>query len=363
MELQEKLKMYDEFRHKFWTVEKVKNIVLEDYTNLDKTSFTYDVETWSRPLGSIKGISSFIFGIYERQNKEHRENIRQYIYRDKYAWDKQFGDNEQEVFENVKYWVNKVIENAQVSNFAAIEEIPLYSMYKWKIAFLYQNENNLTVVPIYTYDALRWFLQSIGMYKNGMTMAEMYLAIKNHEKFTSLEEVLEFGVNAWDDYIHFDIEEEKNNIRYNIADENKKRNATSSLELIEYEIKAHKIQRRNPHHQLEKSFRKYLETKISAKDIKQDEAYIDFHFTLNDKKYICELKPSDDQKDILYAIQSAIGQIIKYSFEKEFDYKVIVFQGKPNRENTKFLEYLKAEYNIYYLYEVKEALFKGNCIN
>ena len=87
--------MYDEFRHKFWTVEKVKNIVLEDYTNLDKTSFTYDVETWSRPLGSIKGISSFIFGIYERQNKEHRENIRQYIYRDKYAWDKQFGDNDQ----------------------------------------------------------------------------------------------------------------------------------------------------------------------------------------------------------------------------------------------------------------------------
>lgn len=67
-------------------------------------------------------------------------------------------------------------------------------------------------------------------------------------------------------------------------------------------------------------------------------------------------------KDILYVIQSAIGQIIKYSFEKEFDYKVIVFQGKPNRENTKFLEYLKAEYNIYYLYEVKEALFKGNCL-
>lgn len=362
MEIQEKLNMYDEFRNKYWTAEKLQNITLEDYTNLTKDSFTYDVETWSRPLGSIKGISSFIFGIYERQNTEEKEDIRQYVYRDKYAWDKQFGDNEQEVFENVKHWVNEVIRNAKNGNFTAIEDIPLYSMYKWKIAFLYQNEKDLTVVPIYTYDALRWFLQSVGLYQNGMTMSEMYLAIKNYEKFKSLKEVFEFGVNAWDDYVHFDIEEEKNAIRYSNLNSNKKRNATSSLELIEYEMKAHKIQRRNPHHQLEQSFRKYLEKQLTAKNIKQDDSYIDFQFTLNGKKYICELKPSDDQKDILYAIQSAIGQIIKYSFEKDFDFKVIVFQGKPKKENSRFLEYLKSDYNIYYLYEESEGIFNGNIL-
>ena len=358
--LNKKIEMYNEFRYKYWTVDKLQNITLQEYTNLNKNSFTYFVETWSKNIGSIKGINSFIFGIYERQNKEKRDDVRQYVYRDKYAWDKQFGDNEQEVFENVKYWVNEVIKNAQNSNFSVIEDIPLYSMFKWKIAFLYQNEKDLTVVPIYTYNALRWFLQSIGVYKNGMTMAEMYLAIKFHKNFSSLEEVFEFGVNTWEDYVHFDIEEERNNIKYNISDENKKRNATSSLELIEYEIKAHKIQRRNPHHQLEQSFRKYLEEQLIAKNIKQDDSYIDFQFTLNDKKYICELKPSDNQKDILYAIQSAIGQIIKYSFEKDFDYKVIVFQGKPKKENSRFLEYLKSEYNIYYLYEESEGTFKGN---
>ena len=171
--LNEKIKMYDEFKYKYWTAVKLQNITLEEYTNLNKTSFTYDVETWSRCLGSIKGISSFIFGIYERQNKEKREDVRQYIYRDKYAWDKQFGDNEKEVFENVKHWVNEIIKNAQNSNFTAIDDIPLYSMYKWKIAFLYQNEKDLTVVPIYTYDALRWFLQSIGIYKNGMKIRKI----------------------------------------------------------------------------------------------------------------------------------------------------------------------------------------------
>jgi len=358
--LQEKLNMYDEFRNKFWTVEKVKNITLEDYTNLTKNSFTYDVETWSRPLGSIKGISSFIFGIYERQNIEEKEDIRQYVYRDKYAWDKQFGDNEQEVFENVKYWVNEVIKNAQNSNFTAIDEIPLYSMYKWKIAFLYQNEKDLTVVPIYTYDALRWFLQSVGLYKNGMTMSEMYMAIKNYENFTSLKEVFEFGVNAWDDYVHFDIQEEKNAFRYGNLNSNKKRNATSSLELIEYEMKAHKIKRRNPHNQLEKSFKEFLEINKKVQNIIQDEDYIDFQFEFDNKNYICELKPSDNQNEIKYAIQSAIGQILSYSYDKNFDFKVIVFQNKPNRENIKFLEYLKNNHNIYYLYEESFGIFKGN---
>lgn len=38
-----------------------------------------------------------------------------------------------------------------------------------------------------------------------------------------------------------------------------KRNATSSIELIEYEMRAHKIQRSNPHNKLEQSFSKYLE--------------------------------------------------------------------------------------------------------
>ncbi len=38
-----------------------------------------------------------------------------------------------------------------------------------------------------------------------------------------------------------------------------KRNATSSIELIEYEMRAHKIQRSNPQNKLEQSFSKYLE--------------------------------------------------------------------------------------------------------
>ncbi len=361
--MQEKLKMYDEFRNKYWTVEKVKNITLEEYTNLDKTSFTYDVETKSRNLGSIKGISSFIFGIYKRQNKDEKEDKRQYVYRDNYAWDKQFGSNEKEVFENVKHWVNEVIKHAQNSNFSAIDNIPLYSMYKWKIAFLYQNEKDVTITPIYTYDALRWFLQTIGSYKNGMTMSEMYIAIGRHKQFSTIEDALKFGVDSWNDYCHFDIEEEKLAIKNNRdLSSVQRKNATSNLELIEYYIKAYKIQRRNPHNHLEKSFRKFLEANKKIQNIIQNDDCIDFHFELDNKRYICELKPSNNQKEIKYAVQSAIGQILGYSYNKNYDLKVIVFQNKPDKKNLKFLEYLADEHNIHYLYEKSDAIFKGNIL-
>ena len=127
-------------------------------------------------------------------------------------------------------------------------------------------------------------------------------------------------------------------------------------------MRAHKILRRNPHNKMEKSFRKYLEDVKKAQNIVQDENYIDFQFDFNNQKYICELKPSDSQKDIKYAVQSAAGQILRYSFDKTFDYKIIIFQGKPDKENLQFLEYLRNEHNIFYLYEESEGIFRGNIL-
>lgn len=362
-EIDDKKQMYMAFRNN-WTVDTLKNITLNEYTNLYRNSFTYDVETGTRYLGSIKGISSFIFGIYERQDKQKKKDIRQFVYRDKYAWDKQFGYNEQEVFTNVKHWVNEIIKISQSGNYAALEEIPIQSMYKWKIAFLYQNLDDVTITPVFTSDALKWYLQTKGIYKKGMKMSEMYKAIKDYEKISSLDDAFNIANIIWDDYKNFDIKYEQNAIKHNkdLSPE-QKRNATSSIEAIEYDIKAHKILRHNPHNKLEKSFRTFLESKNNVNDIMQDKAYIDFQFIYNNKKYICELKPSDDQKDIMYAIQSATGQIIRYAMNTNHDYKVIVFQGKPDNENEKYLEYLKNEHKIYYLYEDEEGVFQGNIMH
>lgn len=236
-------------------------------------------------------------------------------------------------------------------------------MYKWKIAYLYQNKNDLSIIPVFTRAALELYAKKVGKYEDNMTMSELYLTIKNNEMFKDLGDVIRVADILWQEFSSFNIEIEKEIIKNDhTLSENKRKNATTDIELTEYEMKVH-VQRCNLHNKLEISFNEYLKEVANAQNIVQDDNYIDFHFELKGQKYICELKPSEDQRDISYAIQSAIGQVLRYSYNKNFDIKVIVFQKEPNEENLKFLEYLKNEHNIYYLYEIKHALFKGNCLN
>lgn len=361
-ETKDKALMFDEFVNE-WSLERIKDLKIEEYTNLNKDSFTYGIETQMRSLGSINGISSFIFGIYKRYDTSYKESKNQYIYTKEYAWYKRYGNNANDVFEKVKKNLIKVIENAQKSNLLAIEEIDLPRIYKWKVAFHYQNKNNICITPVFTEGALKSYALNKGIYKNGMSMAELYLAIKNNEQYKNLESAITVAEKIWDDFKNMNLAHERDIIENSDLSESERTNATSSLDYIEYEIKAHKIIRRNPHNHLESSFYQFLSNIINAKKIQQNISYIDFCFELNDKKYICELKPSENQREISYALQGAIGQILRYSLNRNFDYKIIVFQGKPKDENLQFLEYLKEYHNIYYLYEEKIGIFKGNILS
>lgn len=358
--IQEKLKMYQNFQ-KQWSLSRMKDLKLEEYTNSDNNSFIYDIEFGTKALGSIKGRNAFIFGIFKRQNLSEKESSERYIYGKEYAWLGKFGADESEAFENVKTSVIDVIENAQDGNYSVIDRNPLDSMYKWKITYLYQKQEDISITPVFTKAALELYAKKIGKYEEDMTMSELYLTIKEHENYKTLEDAIYTAEIIWDEFLNFDFDTAKeivNNASW--LSETKKRNATSDLELIEYEIKAHKILRRNLHNKLEKSFRDFLTKRVNAQSIIQDEDYIDFQFILNNQKYICELKPSDNKKEIKYAVQSAIGQILGYSFNRNYDYKIIVFQGEPDENQLNFLDYLKNEHNIYFLYEVSYGKFYGN---
>ncbi len=359
--LQEKFRMYEQFRQ-YWTLERMQNLTLNEYTNSNDDSFIYDVEFGTKELGSIKGRNAFIFGIYKRQDLAKQGTSKQYIYGKEYAWLNKFGTCEEEAFENVKKAVIDVIINAQNGNYQAIDDNPLDSMYKWKIAYLYQNKDDLSITPVFTRAALELYAKKVGEYEENMTMSELYHIIKNNEKHKDLGELIRTAEIIWNEHITFNVKVEKEIIKNDRRlSENKRKNATSSIDLIEYEMKAY-VQRRNLHNRLEKSFNKYLEKVVNAQNIVQDDNYIDFQFELKGKRYICELKPSEDQREISYAIQSAIGQVLRYSYNRNYDVKVIVFQKEPDEENLRFLEYLKHSHNIYYLYEVKDTLFKGNCL-
>lgn len=357
----EKVKLFDSFLSE-WPVNRLRQISIDEYTNLEDSSFTYWIEIKMRPLGSIKGGSSFKFGVYRRQDKEKKESNRQYMYQDDFAWYKKYGNNKQEAFEKIKKIVNQIVEYAQDSNLDAIEKIDLGFAYKWKIAFHYQDINNLSIVPIYTQDALKNYLIRRGQYTHKMSMAEMLKVLKKIESMRTIDEVIKLGEIIWDEYVNWNFEKELNDIENDKSISNhQKSNATSSIEFIEYTTKAFIIKRHNKHHSLEESFNNYLNS-IGATNIVQDINYIDFQFDFNNKKYICELKPTDNQSDIKYAVRMALGQLIEYSYDKHYDYKVIVLESTPQNSNKKFLDYLKNNYGIYYLYKTQGNAFKGNIL-
>lgn len=68
-----------------WTLEKVKNMTLEEYTNIKKDNpnrgdFTFWIESKLDNLGSIWGGSAFKFGIYRRNDESQKESSNGRLY-------------------------------------------------------------------------------------------------------------------------------------------------------------------------------------------------------------------------------------------------------------------------------------------
>ena len=138
----EEFKVWDSFLKK-WPLKRVEEMTIEQYTNLNREdSFTYWIESKTKRIISIKGGSSYKFGIFLRNVEA--ESLRDNQATDgKYGWYKKYGNTAQEAFENVKKLVIDVIVNAINGNFARIDDIDLGHSYKWKIAFMYAEPGSL----------------------------------------------------------------------------------------------------------------------------------------------------------------------------------------------------------------------------
>lgn len=145
-----------------WPLERVQNMTLEEYTNLNKLdSFCYWLESKTTELGSIWGGSAYKFGIYRRNNtnKDLSEGFRKTD--GVYAWHGKYGNTKDEAFSMVKDHILNIIENVQSNNLATIDTIDLGIAYKWKIAFLYSDYN---VLNIFSYNMLKVIAQEQELY-------------------------------------------------------------------------------------------------------------------------------------------------------------------------------------------------------
>ncbi|GAO35626.1 hypothetical protein SCT_1017 [Sulfuricella sp. T08] len=162
--------LWDKFLE-IWPLENLPNMFLKQYTQADsKETLTYWMEFGTQMLGSMRGGGSFKFGIYCRKGpiKEQREHFK---HDDIYSWYAKYGSNHEEAFEKVRALIVECANAARQGNIEAIDSIDLGDVYKWKLAFLYQNRQTPCLLPIYKFEHLQ---AAIGTAAKGLKYPGLY---------------------------------------------------------------------------------------------------------------------------------------------------------------------------------------------
>ena len=215
MTINELKELLDSFLDR-WTIENVQNLTLQEYVGLrNKDTFCQWVETKTRMLGSIKGMTSIKFGIYERKDPTKRP--KNYKNDNQYSWLQRYGDDRKTAFENTKRNIIKIIQLSEVGKFSEIDNILLPDLFKWKVAFLYSNER---LIPIYKRDVLFKIANHFGLKTNQGT------PISEIQNVMMLNKPAHLNVYAFmrQLYNQFGDNEDKNEIVCSITQKKKKKN-------------------------------------------------------------------------------------------------------------------------------------------
>ena len=202
MSVTDKRKLFEEFQ-KTWTLEKVKNMTLEEYTSVkgdgERDDFTYWIENQLDILGSVWGGSAFKFGIYKRDRIEDKEQGKGRVYDKHYAWLEKYGKTQQEAFQKVKSLIMQVIECSRKNELAKIDKIDLGHAYKWKIAFHYQNPDNMKMFCIFKQDTLRRIADK-ELNNGNLPTSQIYTQLMSDKKYTLETSIQERSKPLWKKY-------------------------------------------------------------------------------------------------------------------------------------------------------------------
>jgi 5-methylcytosine-specific restriction protein B len=180
-----------------WPQEKVEQMTLEEYTNLNKEdSFTYWIEFRTQELGGIGAGPSFKFGIYERRNTESELSAAAYQTDGQYAWYAKLGNTAVEAFLEVKKRVLEVIRAAKNAELAKIDDIDWATTVKWKIAFLY---SDYRLLNFFKREGLEYLAEQMGIEQAGQVpfseLNQLVLSQKPEDK-----DYYEFAKEMWDQW-------------------------------------------------------------------------------------------------------------------------------------------------------------------
>lgn len=338
--------LLDEFLDR-WPLKAVENMTLQEYVGVgNKDTFCQWVETKTRMLGSIKGQTSFKFGIYERKDPTKMPKI--YPYDDKYSWLKKYGNTRDEVFENVKKDIVEIIRLSEKGHFEKIDNIYLPDLYKWKIAFLYSNER---LIPIYKRDVLLLIAEHFGLQTNGQTKISKIQEVMISNK-PSDKSVYEFMHEL---YYRFGKDNEKNII--NGKPENGKRSkyikrkGTTKRDTNTYRrtvSRSYIVEQK--HNKIQEALQRELEIKYGHENVILEENYVDVKLIQPDYIVFYEVKSNSYASE---CIKEALGQILFYSYHDQDKRKkkiIVVGQYPANEQDYGYIKYIKEKLKIDFEY-------------
>ncbi|MCD6656727.1 McrB family protein [Vibrio cholerae] len=183
--------LWDEFLAT-WPLDRIETMTLPEYVSTqDKTTFTYWLETRTQPLANIKGSPSPKFGIYKRNgDPKDRSGM---IHGDEYSWWEKFGATEQEAFEKIRNEIIKVIKAARDGDVKSIDKVELAPIYKWKIAFMYQDQSAPCIINIFAKDKL---VELTGL-PSSSGYPELYHSLMQDYSVTRHDNIAEYGRVCW----------------------------------------------------------------------------------------------------------------------------------------------------------------------
>ncbi|HHP0355550.1 TPA: McrB family protein [Campylobacter lari subsp. concheus] len=219
--LDEKQKESNKFLEfqRIWTLEKVKSMSLEEYTNLkyeNPNYYCYWLDVLLKEYAGFGGNDAGKFGIYRYKKPPKKDD---YLYDNRYAWRKNLGNTKDEVFEKVKKEIAKVIEYSQNNNLKCIDKEILNEILpfglKWKIAFHYQNPNDIKIVNIFKKDILEAICKN--KFKSNLEIYELHKKLLKDKIYTLDSMRNDVSVPLWEHYSNLNTKTiEQNKINFSI---------------------------------------------------------------------------------------------------------------------------------------------------
>lgn len=310
---------------KDWTLDRVKNMTLEEYTGImsegERKDFTYileygDLKEWGSIKGVAGGLSNLKLWICRCSGNE-KGFKREVLYSNdrKYVWLKKYYDkdnNPNEAFKEIKSRIIEIIQASQRNDLDGIEKIGLEGMVKWKIAFHYQNPNDMKMFCIFKSEVLRRIAKN-ELGNENLPISQIYMGLMKDKTYTLEDSVNEFSNPLWK--------------KYNQATSNDKEESTMPDELNK--IPLNQILYGPP------GTGKTYSTIDKALEILKSFDCID------------EIPQSREEKREIFNAYKEKGQIRFITFHQSFSYEEFVEGIKPNVENPENM-----------IYEVQDGIFK-----